>query len=137
MSKTYNQHLKDIPIFAGLSEKELEAVSALATELDEPSGFELIKEGTLAHEMFVIVDGEFAVSRDGEQIATLGAGDFVGEVALLTHHHRNASVTVTSDSATVIHIDGRGFSNLLENVPQIAVKMLPIVAERLSPHVDT
>lgn len=125
----YHEHLESIPLFRGLSEDELDAVARTATQLDYEAGKVLMREGGVAHEMFVVVDGRLSVTRDGEQIAEIGPGEFAGEMALLTHHHRNSTVTAATD-ISVIHIDGRAFSSLLHDVPRIAVKMLPVIAER-------
>jgi CRP-like cAMP-binding protein len=81
--------------------------------------------------VFVLVSGTVEVTRGGEHIADIGPGGFAGEMALLAHAQRNSTV-VTKTPVDVIHIDGRSFSALLEEVPQIAVKMLPIVAGRVT-----
>lgn len=127
----YNEHLKGVPLFADLDDEELEAVSRAATELDYKPGKVLIKEGTVAHEMFVVTGGTVEVTRDGEHIADIGPGGFVGEMALMTHAHRNATVTAKTD-VSVVHIDGREFTTILRDVPRVAVKMLPIIAGRIA-----
>lgn len=126
----YHDHLKKVPLFSGLSEDELDEVAGCATQLDYPAGKVLMTEGGSAHEMFVVVEGEVEVTRGGEHIADLGPGSFAGEMALLTHTHRNSTVT-TKTSASVLHLDGRGFSAIIRDVPTIAAKMLPIIASRV------
>jgi CRP-like cAMP-binding protein len=128
---TFHDHLREIPLFADLDDDELDAVARVATELDLPAGRVLMREGEFAHEMLVIITGTLEVTRDGEHIADIGPGGFAGEMALLTHAKRNSTV-VTKTPVDVIHIDGRSFSALLEDVPRIAVKMLPIVASRVT-----
>ncbi len=127
----YHDHLKVVPLFAGLDEDELDEVAGCATQLDYPAGKVLMTEGGSAHEMFVVVDGEVEVTRDGEHIADLGPGSFAGEMALLTHSHRNSTVT-TKTAASVLHLDGRGFTAVIRDVPSIAAKMLPIIASRVT-----
>ncbi len=85
--------------------------------------------------MFIVTVGELAVTRDGEHIADIGPGGVAGEMALLTHSHRHATVT-TKTACSVLHIDGRAFSALLADVPELAVKMLPIVASRVIANSD-
>lgn len=126
----YTDHLKNVRLFSGLSNKELDKVAQIATQLDYSPGRVLMREGETAHEMFVVVEGTLDVTREGEHLADLGPGSFAGEMALLTHSHRSATVTAKTD-VSVLHIDGRGFSSVLNDVPQIAVKMLPIVASRV------
>ncbi|HEY2332704.1 MAG TPA: cyclic nucleotide-binding domain-containing protein [Acidimicrobiales bacterium] len=126
----YLDHLRSVALFADLPKHELEVVDKAATELNVRAGDVLIREGTVAHEMVVVVSGELEVTRNGEHVADLGPGDFAGEMALLTHAPRHATVTAKTD-ATLLHIDGRQFSIVLDEAPQIAVKMLPILAGRV------
>jgi CRP/FNR family cyclic AMP-dependent transcriptional regulator len=128
---SYHDHLRRVSLFADLTDHELDEVGRAATELSFPPGEVLVREGTVAHEMFVVVSGTLDVTRDGEHVADIGPGGIAGEMALLTHAHRNSTVTAKTD-VDLIHIDGRSFSALLEDVPQIAVKMLPVVAARVA-----
>lgn len=133
--KSHHEHLRQVPLFANLDVKELDAVGQTATELDYKAGKVLMREGDRAHEMFVLVEGDVEVTKDGEHIADVGAGGFVGEMALLAHSSRNSTVTTKTD-AVVLHIDGREFGTLLQRVPTIAAKMLPIVAGRVVENSD-
>ena len=133
--KSHHEHLRQVPLFAQLDAKELDAVGETATELDYEPGRVLMREGERAHEMFVIVEGTVEVTQDGEHVADVGAGGFVGEMALLAHSSRNSTVT-TKDQSVVLHIDGRHFGALLERVPTIAAKMLPVVAGRVIENSD-
>ena len=94
-----------------------------------------MKEGEVAHDMVVVLEGTLEVTRDGEHIADIGPGGFAGEMALLTRTTRNSTVRAKTP-ISVLHIDGRSFSSLLEDVPQIAVKMLPVVAGRVTANSD-
>jgi len=131
----YHDHLTPVPLFAGLSEDELDAVAHAATQLDYPAGKVLMREGDTAHEMFVLVSGTLEVTRDGEHIADIGPGGFAGELALLTHAHRNSTVTAKTP-VSVLHIDGREFATVIDQVPRIAAKLLPIIASRIAQNVD-
>lgn len=123
------EYLKQVPMFADLSPQELRAVGSVTTGINLPAGRTVLTEGAHANEMVIVVNGVLDVIRNGEIIAEIGPGGFAGEMALLTHGHRNATVVARTD-VHVLHIDGRSFTSLLEQVPQIAVKMLPIVAAR-------
>jgi CRP/FNR family transcriptional regulator, cyclic AMP receptor protein len=129
---SYHDQLRKVPLFADLDRADLDRVGQVSTELQIPAGEHLMREGELAHEMFVVLDGTLEVTRDGQPVATIGPGDFAGEMALLTRAARNSTVTATSD-VRVLHIDGRAFGELLHKAPHIAVTMLPIVARRASP----
>jgi CRP-like cAMP-binding protein len=130
--RRHDDHLKDIPLFNGFTNRDLEHVDRISTELEVPAGQVLMEEGTIGHEMVVVLDGTLEVTRGGRHVADIGRGGFAGELALLCHRPRNSRVVAKTD-ATVLHLDGRGFSLLLEEVPQLAVKMLPIVAARVAP----
>ena len=131
----YHDHLLAVPLFAGLNEDDLDAVAHAATELTFPPGKVLMRQGAVAHEMFVVIDGTLEVVRDGEHIADIGPGGFAGEIALLTHEHRNSTVT-TKTQCDVLHIDGREFTAVLDRAPAIAAKMLPVMAARMAENAD-
>lgn len=126
----YHEYLRQIPLFADLDGSELEVVGRAATELSIPAGEVLVRQGDLAHEMYVVLDGNLEVTRDGEHVADIGNGGFAGEMALLTKCRRDATVTTTVPTR-VLHIEGRSFSNVLRDAPHLAVNMLPIVAARV------
>ncbi len=122
-------YLSSIPLFADLSHDQLAAVGQASTELLLDAGQVLMREGDNAREMVVVGDGIIEVTRNGEHVADIGAGGFAGELGLLSGHPRNATV-VTKTPVRLIHIDSRALSGLLADVPQLAVKLLPVVAER-------
>jgi CRP/FNR family cyclic AMP-dependent transcriptional regulator len=124
--------LKRIPLFAGCSRTELEAVSRVADELRLPAGRVLMRQGTPGRELIVLVEGEATVERDGATIAVRHGGDFFGELALVTGRPRTATVTATTDLQTLV-LDRLSFDRLLRDVPTIAAKVLKAVAERLPP----
>lgn len=132
---SYHEYLKRVPLFADLDEDELDDVGSKATDVNLKAGSVIMREGATAHEMVIVVQGELEVTRDGDHIADIGPGGFAGEMALITHTHRNSTVTAKTD-VELLHIDGRDFSALLQDVPRIAVKMLPIIVQRVSPHDD-
>lgn len=127
----YHAHLKSVPMFADLGRHELDVIAHASTELDLKAGHVLMSAGGSAHEMFIVIEGELEVTAEGEHIAKIGPGGFAGEMALLTRSHRHATVTALT-KVHVLHIDGRAFATILEEAPQIAVKMLPIVASRVN-----
>jgi CRP-like cAMP-binding protein len=133
MSKnTYHQYLKQVPLFSDLDEDELDEVAQKATDLDLKAGSVIMREGSTAHEMVIVVSGTLEVTRGDDHIADIGPGGFAGEMALIARAHRNSTVTAKTDVA-LLHIDGRDFAALLEDVPRVAVKMLPIIVNRFQP----
>jgi CRP-like cAMP-binding protein len=102
----------------------------LADVLDLDEGRTLIREGERAQEFFVVVDGSLRVTRKGRKVSDLGAGDFVGEIALVADLPRTATVT-TSTSVRLLVLTARGFRDLLVDSPSIATKILQGLGERL------
>lgn len=134
----YLDRLAAVPLFADLDQDELEAVAALGTDVDVEAGRELAKEGDVGSEAFLILEGSAVCTRGGEEIATFGPGDFFGEMALLVHGHRTATITTTSQTS-VRAFHRSEFDSLLDRSPKVGVKILRITAERLlhaedSPH---
>lgn len=135
MAHAYHDNLTGIPLFSGLDDDELDLVAQSATQLSFPAGRVLMREGDVAHEMFVVVSGTLEVTRNGEHVANIDAGGFAGEIALLTHHHRTSTVTCATE-CTVLHIDGRVFSTVIEETPGIAAKMMPVMAQRMAANAE-
>jgi len=134
----YLDRLAAVPLFAGLDKDELAAVAALGTDIDVDEGRELAKEGDVGSEAFLLLSGSARATRDGEEIATFGPGDFFGEMALLVHGPRTATIVVTSPTA-VRAFHRSEFDSLLDRSPKVGVKILRTTAERLlnaedSPH---
>ena len=121
--------LKSIPMFASLDDGELRRVAQVTDEIDVPEGKELLHQGAFAYEFMVIQDGVADVSRDGEHVADLGPGDFLGEVAALERGKRNATVVARSPMclAVMTASDMRG---LARTVPQLDEALRATAAER-------
>ena len=122
--------LKNVPLFAGCSKTELQRIASLADELDLGDGATLIREGERGREFIVIAEGTVNVTRNGKQLRELGAGDFIGEIALVADVPRTATVTATSPVRLLVVTD-RAFRGLLEQMPSIAKKVLQSLGERL------
>jgi CRP-like cAMP-binding protein len=124
------QLIADVPLFAGLSKKEISQVASIADELDFPAGKVLIREGEPGREFFILVEGRVEVTRQGKALATRQAGDFFGEIALMTDRPRVATVT-TSEPSRALVVTERDFRALVKRSPEIALKVLRAVADRL------
>jgi CRP-like cAMP-binding protein len=122
--------IKHVPLFERLSKRELEEIASLADELDLPAGRTLTKEGATGREFVVLAEGEADVKKSGRTINRLGAGDFLGELALVTGRPRTATVTTTSDARLLV-ITSSAFRRLMRDMPSIQAKVLDAVASRL------
>ncbi|HEY8645322.1 MAG TPA: cyclic nucleotide-binding domain-containing protein [Gaiellaceae bacterium] len=123
--------LEGIGAFSGLSRDELEKLAGWTFEVEVPEGEELLKEGKLAHEFFVIEDGAVEVRQDGERIAELGAGDFFGEIALLGGGMRTATVVATTPVRLIV-MSAQEFRRMEQELPAVADRVRAAVRARLS-----
>jgi CRP-like cAMP-binding protein len=123
--------IKRVPLFSKLSKTKLKEVAAIADEVDLPKGRNLTREGERGREFFVLIEGEAEVRKGGRRVNTLGPGDFLGEIALITKVPRTATVT-TSGPTRVLVITDRAFAQLLRQSPEISQGVLEAVGERLA-----
>jgi len=128
---TTDERLARVPLFSGLSKKDLKKISGLATRLDLPPGKELTHQGSAGNEFLVVLDGDVDVVIDGKVIASRGPGDFFGEIALLDDRPRVATV-VAKTPVSVEVIGRREFKALIEDQPEIAQQLLATMAQRLA-----
>jgi CRP-like cAMP-binding protein len=126
--------LRAVPLFSSCTTKELGQISALGDELHQPEGSELITEGVKGREFFVLIEGTVEARRNGRRVATFEAGDFFGEIALLTESPRTATV-VAQTPVRLLVISGQSFRRLLGDTPSIQGKVLAALAERMKPAV--
>lgn len=122
--------LGDIPIFSELSKKELKAVTRLVTTLTVPAGRALTKQDAPGREFMVITDGTAKVDIDGTVVAHLSAGDFLGELSVISGAPRTATITTTSESVLQV-LNRREFMALLDENPSISRKVLVGAVKRL------
>jgi CRP-like cAMP-binding protein len=123
--------IKRVPLFSKLSKTKLKEIAAIADEVDLPKGRNLTREGERGREFFVLIEGEAEVRKGGRRVNTLGPGDFLGEIALITKVPRTATVT-TSGPTRVLVITDRAFAQLLRQSPEISQGLLEAVGERLA-----
>lgn len=123
--------LRAAPLFEGLSQKELVEIARVTEDLQVAAGTVLCKEDTLGREFFVLVEGSVDVTRGGKHIATRGAGEFVGEIALLTEVRRTATVTASTSVRCLILMRG-DFRRVLDENRAIERKVTAVLVQRLA-----
>lgn len=122
--------LRRVPLFTACRGNSLDLISRLADEVDVADGHVLLRQGDLAQEFFLIVDGRVRIERDGATINWLGSGDFLGEIALVDEGRRTATA-VTEGPAKLLVISHRDFHSLLDSSPAIRTAIMQGLAARL------
>ena len=122
--------LKNVQLFQGLSERQLQQIARLADEMDVPAGKVLARAGETGHEMFVIVEGQASVTTSQRRTLQLGAGDFFGEMSLLDGGPRSATVEAATPMRLLV-IGQREFFSLLAEAPLISKGIIRTLSQRL------
>jgi CRP/FNR family transcriptional regulator, cyclic AMP receptor protein len=123
--------ISHVPLFERLSRGELAKIAQLADEVDLRPGKTLIEEGQRGREFFVLLEGTADVRSNTRLLPSMRAGDFFGEIALVTDHPCTATVTTASPVRALVITD-RAFRELLRQYPDMQRKVLEAVASRLA-----
>jgi CRP-like cAMP-binding protein len=121
--------LRQVPLFSGCTDAELERIDSLFSEAEIEPGHVLVREGGAGRQFVVIRAGQASVSRHGVELNVLGPGDFVGELALLEDVPRNATVTAMTPMSVYVANAGE-FSALLVESPTLAARIRSAAGER-------
>jgi len=122
--------LSKIWLFSTSSAKDLRTIRKALEEVRVPPGRLLTDQGSIGLEFFLIVAGQASVRRNNRKVATLGPGQYFGELALLDRRPRSASVTSDTDM-TLLVLGQRQFNGVLDAVPALSRKLLSAMATRL------
>ena len=122
--------LANTSLFSQCSARELRLIAKVAKTHQVPSGKTLLVQGQMGDEMLVFMSGSATVQRGGRKIASLAAGDVVGELGVLGRAPRNATVTTSSDSEIAV-IGRRAMNRLLADAPGFSRKLLEALADRV------
>lgn len=117
-------------LFAGLSKKHLELIARVTDRVDVEAGRVLINQGQVTTHMAIFISGGGTVEVDGDQVATVGAGDVVGELSMTDGERSSATVTV-SESSEIWLIGRAGFLPVWEENPEMSTPMLKSVVGKL------
>jgi CRP-like cAMP-binding protein len=122
--------LAAVPLFASLSDSDRAQLAAWFDAQEASEGVRLTGEGAAGYSFFVLADGRAAVTSDGAEVATLGPGDFFGEIAIIGDGRRSATVTTTTP-ATLYVMFGTEFRRLQQSQPEIAAQIEAAMTDRL------
>ena len=124
------EKLEQLHRLEDLSNDELKAVIDKGRHVRLPANWSLIWEKTPADKAYLIVDGEVAVRKGKEEVARLGPGDVIGEMAIVGHKLRSASV-VSLTPVEVIHFTKESLEELLDEVPAFGEALRDTTSDRL------
>ena len=124
--------LKRIRIFEDVPDEDLKVITTFATSDEVPEGTVIVKEGDFANEFMAIEEGTAKVTRGGEEVAQLGAGDIFGEISLLEKEKRAASVEATS-RVKLIKIERWELERMKKVLPAVFERIERLADERREP----
>jgi HEAT repeat protein len=125
---------KRVPLFENLSPGDIKQVAALAQEESFSDGVSFVREGEIGDVMFIIVSGEVRVlitkGQKEVELARRKAGEYVGEMALISKEPRSATVRAVGNVRTLC-IDQKSFESLLRDRPDASLAVIQVLCERL------
>ena len=127
----FSNEINQVPLFSELSRNEIKSLKMLMTEIGISSGRTVVREGDVGREFMIILSGTASVSKQGNKFATLGPGDFFGELSLLGKGPRSATVIAETD-LQLKALNRREFATMLDKNPKIAEKVLADAHSRAS-----
>jgi len=122
--------LASVPLLDGLTETELARVATLGTRAEVEAGTVLVDQGDPGTYCYIVVEGSAGVYANGEYFATSGPGSTIGEMALIDHRLRTATV-VADGPMTLLRLDTRAFKALLDEMPKASERIMAILSSRL------
>ena len=129
-TKDVVQRLAKVPLFSDCSQRDLQTIARVVREIPHTAGTVIAREGEPGVGLFIILDGTAEVSIGGRKKATLGPGEFFGEIALLDGGPRTATVLAKTD-VRLLGLTEWVFRGLMHEHPSIALKTLQQMAGRL------
>lgn len=122
--------LNDVWLFHGATDEELTRLAELAYEVSVGPGVDIVTQDEFGDELFLVVDGHAAVSRDGVDLGAVNAGDFFGDMALLGTAVRTSTVR-SIVAMTLLGLRAEHFDDVLASDPLVARRVLSVVVRRL------
>ncbi len=122
--------LKSVELFHKINGEDLAQIAGIAKETHFENGELIIQQGALGNSMYLIIEGEVSVHRAKQKIARLGEREAFGEMAILDHEPRSASVTAITD-VSCLKIEREDFYALMSDKPEIAYGIIRVLTQRL------
>jgi len=125
------EQLAAVPLLASLKPEQLQAIASLTELRSEPEGTELVGEGAPGYALFVLIDGSATVTSGDDELATLGAGDFFGEIALLADESSRTATVTAASPVTLAVMFGSDFRVFERDFPDASAQMKQAMDHRL------
>lgn len=123
--------LANVPLFASLTDDDRETLSGWFEEKSHSEGTKLVGEGASGYSFFVLADGNVSVTAEGKEVATLGPGDYFGEMAIIGEGRRLATVTAATPVRVYVMF-GTEFRRLQASQPELAAQIEGLMRRRLA-----
>ncbi|MHB8571604.1 MAG: cyclic nucleotide-binding domain-containing protein [Candidatus Dormibacteria bacterium] len=127
--------IRRVPLFSRCGKRELDFLASQMDEVQVPPGEPIIRQGHPSHGFYIVVTGSLRVDIDGREVATMGPGDFVGEISMLDRGPATATVTPT-EPADLFALSHDQFRNAIRSEQGIALQVMEAMAERLRSNED-
>lgn len=122
-------HLAKTARFSTFTDAEIDLVIDAATYLTVPEHWALMVEQTPADKAYLILSGEVVIKRHGAEVSRLGAGELIGEMALINHKLRSATV-IAETPLEVLHFTDATVNTLVEKIPHFREALIGASDER-------
>lgn len=122
--------LEGVPFFEGFSDEDLQRVIELSDEVTVASGSVLVDQGDPGTHCYVVLEGTASVYVRGAFVAESGPGSMIGEMALVDHRPRTATVVADTD-LRLLRFDSKAFRRLLDEMPKASERVMTLLRTRL------
>jgi protein phosphatase len=124
------EQLRHVPLFAGLSRREIADIVRVSDEVEFFPGESIVKHGLKANDFYLLLDGPARVAVPGKRSRILHAGDYFGEISVLDGGPRTADIDAVSH-VTLLRIERQAFVRLLDDLGGVARKILVVMCQRV------
>jgi CRP-like cAMP-binding protein len=124
------ESLKAVPLFAGLSDKDLKKVLEVSKEVHHRDGHVVLAEDATAVGFHMILEGQATINVHGRDVSTYGPGDYFGEMSIIDGRPRSATVTAKGD-LTTLAIPVWDVERMMKTHPSIMRAMLIALSARI------
>jgi CRP/FNR family cyclic AMP-dependent transcriptional regulator len=124
------EDLRSVPLFARLDDATLRELAVWLNEVKVEGGKHLVDEGDYAYDLFVILEGSAEVTREGEQLAELGPGDFFGEMGILSQEGRRNATVVAKTPMRLLTLATYDVDRMKKTAPEMLDRLTSAIEER-------